>query len=63
MNAVPRARIIRGTAILTMGDGSQWTTEITHTTVDQWRDTPFGRMNAGFVIMSSPRLVKVVGEE
>lgn len=54
-----RTEVVQGPVVLTFGDGSRWTHEFTFTYFDDWRETAFGSMNCGRVMMSPPRLVPV----
>jgi len=48
--------IQRGPATLTLCDGTIWTTEREVTYLDDWRDTPWGPVNFGCVLVGPMKL-------
>jgi hypothetical protein len=40
-------------------DGSEWTTERERTRVDDWRETPAGLVNFGYVTLGPTRIVQI----
>jgi len=49
----------RGACGLIRPDGSEWTTEREVTRVDDWRDTPWGPVNFGYVVMGPSRWTQI----
>lgn len=48
----------RGPCKILWEDGSEWATEREWTHVDDWRETPLGPVNFGYVIMGPTRFVQ-----
>lgn len=50
-----KTEVWRGTVTAIYPDGSRWATERTVTTIDDWRETPFGPMNFGHISLGPMR--------